>query len=421
MTSGLRGLLNASFEVVARLARDGHRVTYACPHDVGDLVRAQGIDYVQLPPANFDPAPKPPGGRLLSRFTGRATAAARRQAGIDALGMTAFRTEIEALAPDLVLIDTEMYEHIFTLSAMEVPVLGLTPFFAQWPDRGLPPLAMSATPDDTDAIARYRKERAAQIEAISRRHEYTERRSVLLAYAESLGYPTQALEQAGALTLFVDTQLPTLLLTARELDFAHEPPANAHYVGPMVATDRVEDASDADAQRLEVVLGSERSGPLLYCPLTTMAVSDDGFAQRLIEAIATRPEWTLLLAGAKGLSPGAPNVHSFGYLPQTRVLPHADLCITMAGMNTVHESLLAGIRLLAYPANHDQPGVASRLLAGGVAHVGDPEAPPAAIVEQIDHALGDPALGSKAAAMPASLGRYRDEAVLERTVRAALD
>ena len=31
MTTGLTGILNASFEVVRRLEKRGHRLTYACP------------------------------------------------------------------------------------------------------------------------------------------------------------------------------------------------------------------------------------------------------------------------------------------------------------------------------------------------------------------------------------------------------
>ncbi|MEO1574478.1 MAG: glycosyltransferase, partial [Pseudomonadota bacterium] len=390
MTSGLRGLLNASFEVVSRLKRDGHRLTYACPHDVGELVRGQGIDYVQLPPTNFDPAPPPPGGRFLKRFTRSATAESRREAGVRALGMDDFRSVIEDLAPDLVLVDTEMYEYIFTLQAMGVPVLGLSPFFAQWPGLGLPPLALSATPADTDAVSRHLALRAEQIESVSRKYERTERRSVLLAYAESLGLDTKRLEQTGALMLFVDTQLPTLLLTARELDFPHAPPDNAHFVGPMVAMDRTDADVDAgDRERLDGVLSQDRTGPLLYCPLSTMNTSQGDFAQRLVACVAERPEWTLVVAGARDLDDSAPNVHAFGYLPQMRVLVHADLCITMAGMNTVHESLMAGVPMLAFPMHYDQPGVASRLAHRGLAHVGAAEDSADRMGARIERALAD--------------------------------
>ena len=424
MTSGLRGLLNASFELVRRLDEAGHSMRYACPHDVADAVRAQGIEYTQLSPVNLDPAPRPPGGRLLGRFTKKASAAARRRAGVEALGMSAFESTVERLAPDLVLLDAELYEHSFALHAMGVRVALLTPFFAQWPGRGLPPLALSATPADRAAIEAYRAQRAARIAAVSQRFAFTERRQVLLAYAESVGYPIEALEQVGALTLFVDTHLPTLLLTAAELDFVHDVPAHATYVGPMVAPSRADvDTQPGEQARLDQVLDAHDGGPLIYCPLTTMQVGDGGLLERLITALSARKDWTLIVAGVSSplASEPPPNVHVFGYVRQMQVLPKVDLCITMAGMNTVHEALLLGTRLLACPGHYDQPGVAARLAARGLAHVARPDADAAALGEHIAAALADDALGAAAAQAPQMFDRYREARLLEQRVQELLD
>ena len=49
VTTGLTGILNASFELVAQLQSAGHDLKYASPRRVGERVELQGIPFVQLP------------------------------------------------------------------------------------------------------------------------------------------------------------------------------------------------------------------------------------------------------------------------------------------------------------------------------------------------------------------------------------
>jgi MGT family glycosyltransferase len=51
--------------------------------------------------------------------------------------------------------------------------------------------------------------------------------------------------------------------------------------------------------------------------------------------------------------------------PQLELLKRASLCITHAGCNTVLESLMYGVRQIAIPIAHDQPGVARRIVENG--------------------------------------------------------
>jgi zeaxanthin glucosyltransferase len=60
------------------------------------------------------------------------------------------------------------------------------------------------------------------------------------------------------------------------------------------------------------------------------------------------------------------NVLIVPYAPQIEVLKRASLCITHAGLNTVLESLVNGVPLLAIPITNDQPGVAARISQKGV-------------------------------------------------------
>jgi zeaxanthin glucosyltransferase len=68
-----------------------------------------------------------------------------------------------------------------------------------------------------------------------------------------------------------------------------------------------------------------------------------------------------------GALPGNPLV--LDYAPQLELLLRARLTITHAGLNTALESLSAGVPMVAIPVGNDQPGVAARLKAAGVAEI----------------------------------------------------
>ena len=61
--------------------------------------------------------------------------------------------------------------------------------------------------------------------------------------------------------------------------------------------------------------------------------------------------------------PGDPIV--VGYAPQREILARASLTITHAGLNTVMQSLLFGVPLVALPITHDQPAIAARISRSG--------------------------------------------------------
>lgn len=438
MTSGLRGLLNASFELVTRLKRNGHSVTYACPWDVREAVEAQGLDYVQLPAVNYSPAPAPERvdgalGLLRSRLAEWRSAPRRRAAGVAALNLGPFRDFIDNARPDLVLIDSELYEHVFTLRQLGTPLVLITPFFPTWQRPGLPPLQLDLTPGDgwrgsRPGIAltwwQRRWRRWREVKMISLRHAFTERRSVLKQYARNVGFPLRHLDEYSSHTMFNLDRLPVLTLTARELDFAHEPRPGVHYVGPMVALERRDHAvSDADRARLDELYARRASdgAPLVYCCLTTMDRRDDGFLGRVIEAFARRPDWRLIVgysgeASLEGATlPG--NVHAFDYVPQLDVLRHSDLCITFGGMNTIHECVSLGVPMLMYPHYYDQPGTTARLVHHGLAHRGDAALDdPADIAQRVERLLGDAHVREKMLAMRPSLARYKADGELERVV-----
>jgi UDP:flavonoid glycosyltransferase YjiC (YdhE family) len=67
------------------------------------------------------------------------------------------------------------------------------------------------------------------------------------------------------------------------------------------------------------------------------------------------------------------NVRLEHYVPQAEILPSCDLFVTHAGFNSVKESLISGVPMVAVPITADQPYCAERSAVLGVARVIGPE------------------------------------------------
>jgi len=114
---------------------------------------------------------------------------------------------------------------------------------------------------------------------------------------------------------------------------------------------------------------------LLYASLGTLSGlhEADGlqFFHRLIEAVEGLPNtWLIVSAGElyrKLIGRQTPKVTLMKRVPQTELLPHCNLMVTHAGMNSICECLTAGVPVLTYPLNmrSDQPGNAARVVAKG--------------------------------------------------------
>ncbi|MFP5211731.1 MAG: glycosyltransferase [Acidobacteriota bacterium] len=153
------------------------------------------------------------------------------------------------------------------------------------------------------------------------------------------------------------TQLPEAL----EFQVRGERPAGLYYTGPFVHA----------LQRPAVEFPWERldGHPLIYASLGTFQNGSEAIFRTIAEACAGLDAQLLISLGG-GLDPaslgklaGDPLVVRFA--PQLEILKRAALVITHAGINTVLESLSAGVPLVAIPLGNDQPGVAARLKARG--------------------------------------------------------
>lgn len=147
------------------------------------------------------------------------------------------------------------------------------------------------------------------------------------------------------------------------LDFPRKDlPENFYYTGPL---------RRARQDRFAVPPGDNR--PLVYCSLGTLQGSRTGLFQKVAIACAKLDLRLLLTRGGARASddlgdlPGNPLVYD--WVPQEAVLEHASLTICHGGMNTVLDSLAAGIPVVVMPLAFEQSAIAARIRHAGVAEV----------------------------------------------------
>lgn len=451
VTTGLTGIVHASLEVVRRLEAAGHRVTYACPHDVEPKVRPYVESYVQLGAVAMNPAPMVPRegatgerrSRLGHKWTEWTTRGERRRQGVPALGMDAFAARLAELAPDAVLLDVELYEHAFTARREGFPVALLCPWFQYAKRAGLPPISSGAIPGEgwagssagmSAAWVGYRARRAARIFSVWARYFGTDRRGVVREYARSLGVERRTLWPYDWITLFSMAGFPIWSMTAAELDFEHPSPEHWSYVGPMVRLDRAtEDV--AAAARLDAAAkeARRRGNRILYASGSSKSSGDLEFLGRLVEAGELLTGWTVLLGmggdarAAEALrlrlrAAGTSDVEVFDWAPQLHALSLADVALHHAGIHSVHEALELGVSTVTYSGgNFDQDGCAARLAAKGLSVVGSKAADtPDQIAGRVREAADDPGLQAGIKAMKSRFDAYRTGAVLDELVAGLL-
>lgn len=173
-------------------------------------------------------------------------------------------------------------------------------------------------------------------------------------------------------------QVPEFLLFPREFDFPRSLAPNQYYVGHALNRNRVDSAVDFGFARCWKRFCAERlkGTPIIYCGFGTAAwryPAVTKFVRMLIE-LSQRSHWNLVVAvgGAAKAELGRLSRHSnilvCETVPQLDVLAESDLIVCHGGMNSVMESITAGVPMLVCPGmrNSDQPGNAARVCFHGL-------------------------------------------------------
>ncbi|MEU6559234.1 glycosyltransferase [Nocardia nova] len=155
---------------------------------------------------------------------------------------------------------------------------------------------------------------------------------------------------------------PVLVNTLPELQPGRKPLGRSvHFVGPLVGAGRPD---DSNAQR------ADSDSPVLVVALGTVFARPRGFFCRIVDAFAGS-DWTVMLATGRlpvrELGAIPPNIMAHQWIPQSALLRGADVFVTHAGMNSVHEALVRQVPMLLAPRSHEQRQTADKLVALGIA------------------------------------------------------
>jgi zeaxanthin glucosyltransferase len=183
-----------------------------------------------------------------------------------------------------------------------------------------------------------------------------------------MGAPVTAIERAYAkqvgLAINVAdpeahrSKLSQLTQTPKEFDFPSDHwPASFHHTGPF---------HDSGLRPPINFPWDKLTGePLIYASMGTLQNGSEQLFNTIAAAAQTPGRQLVLSIGSNldgsKIATLAPNTILVKNAPQLDVLKRASLCITHAGLNTVLESLSAGVPMVAIPITNDQPGVAARI------------------------------------------------------------
>jgi zeaxanthin glucosyltransferase len=160
------------------------------------------------------------------------------------------------------------------------------------------------------------------------------------------------------------SKLAVISQTPRAFDFPGDDwPSTFHRTAPFI-----EEESRTPVPFPWERLTGER---LIYGSLGTMLNGHPGHYAAIVAAAAHLPDTQLVLSTGpnldlEALGPVPDNAIIVSFAPQVALLRKASLFVTHAGINSVLESLVAGVPLVALPIGYDQPGISARIAYHGV-------------------------------------------------------
>lgn len=176
-------------------------------------------------------------------------------------------------------------------------------------------------------------------------------------------------------------------------------PSRHHYVGPL----GIWEPRQTPPTYLDVP-----GDPWVLVSISSQRQDDIPLAQGALQALADEPVRVILTVGPEHdpseLSNPPPNAHVEKTVSHSAALAHATLLVSHAGHGTVMKALWYGTPMVLIPWGRDQPGVAARAAALGVAEVVPRvDANEDSIASAIKRSLTNEAMRDKARAQSARL------------------
>lgn len=288
---------------------------------------------------------------------------------------------INTLNPETVLIDSFQGTDLIALypilkaNAVRVALVNTMPSMAVLP--GMPPINSVALPGEKQRIRQskarfwFRKMRKVWWQRL--KYVGMDDYRIISRGRKQSNFPSRYLSPHPVSLGIGFRLIPELFLIPRAYEFeTMEYAPNQKFIGFMADPDRhlvTSEAMDPLRSRLE-----SNTSPCVYCAFGTVTSKYSrriqSFIARLLEAVKGRDLFVIISLPAQvnesafGHVGPATNVYFIKEAPQTGILRYADLFITHGGLNSIKESILAGVPMLVFPLddNFDQPGNSSRVV-----------------------------------------------------------
>jgi UDP:flavonoid glycosyltransferase YjiC (YdhE family) len=186
-----------------------------------------------------------------------------------------------------------------------------------------------------------------------------------------------------------------------------------------------------DRDQLEAVFEQRQRGrgerKLIYAAFGSVFSTDLDFLKRLIGAVADRPNWDLVISLSDRIPPAdlgrlPERVHAFSWVPQMKLLSHAEVAVTHGGISTVDECVLSGVPMLVYCGfETDMGGTTARVVHHGIGIAGDRRRDDRPIIqERIDRLLDEPRFEANLSRLRQQYAAYVENRVAEQVVESLL-
>ena len=366
----LAGHLNPMLAIGGALTARGHRVTFFCEVDAAEAIEKAGVKFSPVGETSHPAGTLAISSRKMARVSGLLGifSIIEDMARTTDMLCTELPAAFKQHRVDAVVCDQLEAAGSLVAAHLALPFVSVANALLIDRDEAVPPYFSPWLPDGS-SWARQRNKGAEDVSDVMMfRHA-----RVVERHARGFGL--------GRRRTCNDCLSPSLEISqiVRGFDFPRaNPPPQLQYTGPIRR-----DVADA---KLPFDLPTAK--PLVFASFGTLFGGRFDLFEKV--AMACRDLGAALIIAHGGrLAPDQVahlerSATVTAFVPQRIVLEHADACITHAGMNTMMDTLAAGVPALALPIAFDQPGVAARLVASGA---GERVMPQRATVKALREAL----------------------------------